>query len=595
MEVRVNGAAIEVEPGTTVLAAAHAAGCEVPTLCFDDRLVPFGACRVCLVAIEGFSAPVAACTAICRDGMVIDTEDAHARRIAANVVELVSRSCPARRRPAPSSPAAAERLGVGTPRWQGATHEPRHDDRHPVSRLPPRAVYLVRALRAHLRRNPGCVCAHRHRTRVSTRTSPPGSTGASAESACVSCGAVRVTCPTGAIAEVVRARARRAGSPGRSGAIVIAERRFDSTTSTTCGYCGVGCRLEAHRLGGHVVAISPAADGPANRGHTCVKGRFAHQFALRRDRLTAPLVREGEIFRLASWDEALDHVAGELLAGQGAARSGCDRRARLVPRDERGLLRDAARRPRCDRHTQHRQLLAGLPLADLLRAALLARVLGMQRLLRRHRALPGAARDRRQPDRLPPGCRRADEAGRAPRHGPRHRRPAPDRARRLRRPPLPAAARNQRRVPQRARPRPDPGRARRRALRRRRGRRATSCSPTSSRTTRRPRSSGSAASPPPTSSALPTSTARRSAASIAWGLGVTEQRHGSDMRPADLQPRAADGQDRPPRLRAAADARPEQRPGLFRHGGAPRHLHRLPLRHRRGDRRAVRSGAGASR
>ena len=55
--------------------------------------------------------------------------------------------------------------------------------------------------------------------------------------------------------------------------------RFDSDVTTTCGYCGVGCRLEAHVADGKVASISPALDGPANEGHTCLKGRFAHQFS----------------------------------------------------------------------------------------------------------------------------------------------------------------------------------------------------------------------------------------------------------------------------------------------------------------------------
>ena len=92
-----------------------------------------------------------------------------------------------------------------------------------------------------------------------------------------------------------------------------ADRRFDSTTTTTCGYCGVGCRLEAHARGGRIVSISPAEDGPANRGHTCLKGRFAHQYTRARDRLTAPLIRESGAFRIGSWDEALDRVTGEFL------------------------------------------------------------------------------------------------------------------------------------------------------------------------------------------------------------------------------------------------------------------------------------------
>ena len=92
----------------------------------------------------------------------------------------------------------------------------------------------------------------------------------------------------------------------------MTDERFDSTVTTTCGYCGVGCRLEAHARGGKIASISPALDGPANEGHTCLKGRFAHQFSRSRDRLTAPLVREGDGFRLASWDEAIGLIVGEL-------------------------------------------------------------------------------------------------------------------------------------------------------------------------------------------------------------------------------------------------------------------------------------------
>jgi formate dehydrogenase major subunit len=93
--------------------------------------------------------------------------------------------------------------------------------------------------------------------------------------------------------------------------------RFDATVTTTCGYCGVGCRLEAQTRDDRIVSIRPALDGPANRGHTCLKGRFAHQFSRSRERLTAPLIREGEGFRPASWEEALARIATELGAIKG--------------------------------------------------------------------------------------------------------------------------------------------------------------------------------------------------------------------------------------------------------------------------------------
>jgi formate dehydrogenase alpha subunit len=88
--------------------------------------------------------------------------------------------------------------------------------------------------------------------------------------------------------------------------------RFDATVTTTCGYCGVGCRLEAHARDGRIASISPALDGPANHGHTCLKGRFAHQFSRSRDRLTAPLIREHGRLRAATWEEATHKIVSEL-------------------------------------------------------------------------------------------------------------------------------------------------------------------------------------------------------------------------------------------------------------------------------------------
>ena len=142
--------------------------------------------------------------------------------------------------------------------------------------------------------------------------------------------------------------------------------RFDSTVTTTCGYCGVGCRLEAHARDGRDRLDRPALDGPANEGHTCLKGRFAHQFSRHRERLTTPLIRDRAAAAApASWEEAIERIVAELTRIKSRPRPRRDRRPRLLARDERGLLRDAAADARRDRHEQHRQLLARLPLADL--------------------------------------------------------------------------------------------------------------------------------------------------------------------------------------------------------------------------------------
>jgi NADH dehydrogenase/NADH:ubiquinone oxidoreductase subunit G len=78
--VEVNGTPVEVAAGATILDAARAVGEWVPTLCYDERQAPFGACRVCLVGVEGSPKPLPACTTPCRDGMVIDTGAAHRTR-----------------------------------------------------------------------------------------------------------------------------------------------------------------------------------------------------------------------------------------------------------------------------------------------------------------------------------------------------------------------------------------------------------------------------------------------------------------------------------------------------------------------------------
>jgi predicted molibdopterin-dependent oxidoreductase YjgC len=201
MRVTVDGTEVEVPAGATVLDAAKAVGSWVPTLCFDERQDPFGACRVCMVAAAGSPKPIPACTTPCRDGMEIDTSDETARRVATAVVELVLSELP--EEPAPHTELAlvAERLSVGEPRWPGAVHPPQEPDtRHP---------YLV--FRHDLCISCGrCVraCDEVQGTFALTATGRGFAANIAAgldegfrDSACVSCGACADTCPTDAIDE----------------------------------------------------------------------------------------------------------------------------------------------------------------------------------------------------------------------------------------------------------------------------------------------------------------------------------------------------------------------------------------------------------
>src|ERR1035437_3081753 len=122
MRVEIDGTEAEVQAGATILDAATAVGSWVRTLCFDERQAPFGACRVCLVGVQGSPKPLPACTTQCRDGMVIDTGDATARRVVTAGVELVLSEPP--QAPAPHTELAqvAAAVEVGEPRWPGAQH-----------------------------------------------------------------------------------------------------------------------------------------------------------------------------------------------------------------------------------------------------------------------------------------------------------------------------------------------------------------------------------------------------------------------------------------------------------------------------------------
>ncbi len=200
MEVFVDGVPVEVEPGTTALEAAKLADRWVPTLCLDDRMAPFGACRVCLVEIEGARGPVASCTTVCRDGMKIQTQAEQARRIAANVVSLVLSELPVAPAPHTELAQVAAQLGVTEARWTGVTHTRDVDTRHPYLVFQHElCISCGRCVRACDEIQGAFALTATGRGFHSNVTA--GLDSGFADSACVSCGACADTCPTDAISE----------------------------------------------------------------------------------------------------------------------------------------------------------------------------------------------------------------------------------------------------------------------------------------------------------------------------------------------------------------------------------------------------------
>lgn len=201
MKVTIDGHDVEVEAGATVLEAVRAAGGWVPTLCFDERQAPFGACRVCLVGAAGARGPIPACTTPCRDGLEIDTADERARRVAKAVVELVLSELPVPPAPHTELATVARSLGVEDVRWPGATHRVDHDERHPYLAFQHElCISCGRCVRACDEVQGAFALTATGRGFTANVTA--GLDAGFRDSTCVSCGACADTCPTDAITEI---------------------------------------------------------------------------------------------------------------------------------------------------------------------------------------------------------------------------------------------------------------------------------------------------------------------------------------------------------------------------------------------------------
>ncbi|MDX2681502.1 formate dehydrogenase subunit alpha [Streptomyces soliscabiei] len=300
--IEVDGTGVHVPEGASLLTAVRAAGVELPALCSDDRLSPAGSCRTCLVRADGRVA--AACVTPSSPGARIETTTDDLVRLRRDAVEVIVSALPPRAL-ADGNPSelaqVCRSMGIGPDTAQDSGGRG-GDDSHPY-------VHLDRDLCIACGR---CVrmCSEVQGTFALTLVGrggdtvvAPGTGGPWAESDCVACGGCVDTCPTGAIIQPGPARGLTSGVGPAS-----------ARTRTTCGYCGVGCALDVVTQDGEVSAVLPARDGPVNRGHACVKGRFAHGFRTSPERLTRPLLRRGGTLEPVGWDEALAHVARELRA-----------------------------------------------------------------------------------------------------------------------------------------------------------------------------------------------------------------------------------------------------------------------------------------
>ena len=196
-------------------------------------------------------------------------------------------------------PWACARCATVTPARTTSTRK--RTNRIRTSRFDPGQVHRLLALRARLRGGAGHLRADHRRAAASTRRSRRAGPAVHGFRVRV-LRRLRAGLPHGDADGEAR---HRAGQP-------------EHTVVTTCAYCGVGCAFEAEMKGDEVVRMVPWKDGGANRGHSCVKGRFAFGYATHPDRITTPMIRESidEPWRAVSWDEAIAYAAGELRASR---------------------------------------------------------------------------------------------------------------------------------------------------------------------------------------------------------------------------------------------------------------------------------------
>jgi formate dehydrogenase alpha subunit len=301
MIVTVDGRRVEVSGGATVLDAVNRLGIALPQLCKDPDRAPLGACRTCLVHVEGQRGTPAACHLPARDGMMVDTQHPDVVRVRSMVLALtLSMLTPGEQRNGFGQLGdAAVRHGQLGELWT-----PLHDYEEDASKsffvLDRDACILCGrcAVACDDVQQIGAIAllGRNHATKVGVFGD-----GAMASSVCTSCGQCVATCPTGAL--------RPKETPAR----------IARSVETTCPYCGVGCGIEVKVRDDGRLALM-ADDAPRNRsslGMLCVKGRFATGFVHSKDRITRPMLRSDGRWHPVSWDEALEAAAEGLARNRG--------------------------------------------------------------------------------------------------------------------------------------------------------------------------------------------------------------------------------------------------------------------------------------
>ena len=292
----IDGQAVSVPEGTTILSACAVIGVTIPTLCFLETLKPVNVCRLCVVEVEGARVLVPSCSRAVEAAMIVHTRSprvVHARRL---VLELLASSVDLSTAPGMADllkeyGCRPERFGpseaadaTGQPAADHA-EQPAADHAEHAGSVATVAQPVKIDNDLYVRDYGKCVlcykcveaCGPDHQNTFAIAVAGRGfaahiSTEFAVglpDSACVYCGNCIAVCPTGALMGSREFEMRRSGTWQES---------RQTTTDTICPYCGVGCTLTLHVQDAEIVKATSPLDNTITEGNLCIKGRFGWRF-----------------------------------------------------------------------------------------------------------------------------------------------------------------------------------------------------------------------------------------------------------------------------------------------------------------------------
>ncbi|HIA03753.1 MAG TPA: 2Fe-2S iron-sulfur cluster binding domain-containing protein [Myxococcales bacterium] len=302
--IRLNGRELSCQSGETILTVAERAGINIPTLCHDPRLDPAGACRSCLVEVDGQRRLQPACAFKVTPDLAITSENDRVKQHR----ELLLAFYMADHAPNGNSPESANGNQLlemvheyGNGHEFPSVHSPREGrptETNPYFNFHPELCILCARCTRYCD-EVEAVSAITLSERGAATTIATANQISLMDSSCELCGGCVDTCPTGALTE------KKPGHVQESNVTKV---------RTTCNYCGVGCQMDLNVRDNQVIKVtSPPPGETLNDGNLCVKGRFAYDFIHHEERLKTPLIRgeDGHLHE-ASWEEAIQAAADGL-------------------------------------------------------------------------------------------------------------------------------------------------------------------------------------------------------------------------------------------------------------------------------------------